>query len=336
MNALNLKVITATCEWLAKGERVFFVTVLSTWGASPRPAGSLLAYNVDSDIQVGSLSGGCIEDDLFAYLKALSQETAFTLPSYLTKTYGESEADGARYLLPCGGTLSLLIEPVDNTAHQHFYDLKEALLSHQMIARTVIFDELHARKYSLIRDKDNLGHEELRYSKVPHQLYHRLDPVYKLLLVGVGDVALYLSDMAESLGFDVTLCEPRAPYKQRFQTDNLPYKVSDTLPDDLIRSDFSDSFSAILCLAHDPKLDDMALMEALSNSAAFYIGAMGSLKTSQMRCERLKSLDITPQQLLRLHAPIGLSIHSKTPQEIAISICAELISFRYRHKSLSS
>ena len=177
------------------------------------------------------------------------------------------------------------------------------------------------------------GKEELIYNKRSNQLYHRLDPSYRLLLVGMGDVTLYLSEFAETLGFDVTICEPRVEYIKRFQVENLHYKISSELPDDLVRHSFADSFSAILCLAHDPKLDDMALMEALVNSDAFYIGAMGSIKTSQNRFERLKRLGLTQQQLACLHAPIGLDIHSKTPQEIAVAISAELIASRYQHLS---
>ena len=307
--------------------------MLNTWGASPRPVGSLLAFNVNQGVQVGSLSGGCIEDDLFDFLKDFSSHDEVKTTSFLIKTYGESAEENTRYLLPCGGTIELLIEPIfDIESHQHFLELKEALVGRRPIARSLDFSDPLKRSYSLLKDAHISSKIELSYNKNVHQFYHRLDPAYRLLLIGMGDVTLYLSEFAETLGFDVTICDPRAEYNKRFQTKHLPYPISYELPDDLVKSSFLDSFCAILCLAHDPKLDDMALLEALVHSKAFYIGAMGSIKTSQARLSRLQVLGITEQQLNILHAPIGLDIHSKTPQEIAVAISAELIASRYQHK----
>lgn len=335
MSALNLQVIMSTCSWIEQGDRVFFITVLNTWGASPRPIGSLLAYNLDKEIQSGSLSGGCIEDDLFDFFINNYKEKGSILPSYFIKIYGATAEEGIRYQLPCGGTLELLIESITgSTDYEHFVGLKRALLARQPIARSVCLDEPSSKQY-ITQYEQILGAEELVFNRKINQFYHRLDPSYQLLLVGIGDVTLYVCELAETLGFDVTICEPRVEYNKRFQSANLPYKIFYDLPDDLIKLSFLDSFSAILCLAHDPKLDDMALLEGLTNSSAFYIGAMGSLKTSNSRFERLKALGLTPLQLKRLDAPIGLNIHSKTPQEISVAICAELIASRYRHRRLN-
>lgn len=338
MSTLNLQVIIKTCTWLEQGDRVFFITVINTWGASPRPVGSLLAYNLDKEIQAGSLSGGCIEDDLFDFLKHASSDR--DLPTFFTKKYGSAETDSTRYLLPCGGTLELLIETIfDVSQHEHFFCLKNTLLARLPIARSLDLSDSRNIRYSLFDQDKIVGNEEFFYNNLTHEFYHRLDPAYRLLLVGGGDVTLYLSEFAETLGFDITICDPRAAHNKRFQIDQFAYKkhkpiynISYDLPDDLIRQNFLDSFCAIVCLAHDPKVDDMALLEALANSNAFYIGAMGSLKTSQNRVSRLMALGLTQKQLSHLHAPIGLDIHSKTPQEIAIAISAELISSRYRHK----
>ena len=99
------------------------------------------------------------------------------------------------------------------------------------------------------------------------------------------------------------------------------------MPDDFLRAAGVDRFTAIITLTHDPRIDDMALMEALGLDA-FYIGALGSQRTSARRRERLRELDLDEQQIARLHAPVGLDIGSKRPMEIAIAILAELIALR--------
>lgn len=343
MNSLNFQVIKSVCEWLEQGDRVFFVTVLNTWGASPRPVGSLFAFNVDNVKQVGSLSGGCIEEDLIQFLSrkslVLSQEKDTSTkhntksPLYYLKLYGDNDGDRERYLLPCGGTLELLIEPLfDKRQYDHFLKIQEYLTSHKPIAREVNFQTTEV-SYALVIEKIKHNKPQaLVFNHDAHQLFHRLDPMYQLLIVGAGDVAYYVAKYAKSLDFTVTICEPRKQYAERLLSlvaANIHY----CLPDDLIRTDFLESNTAIICLAHDPKVDDMALIEALTNSRAFYIGAMGSAKTTDNRVQRLKLLGLEDEQLARLHAPIGIDIHSKTPQEIAISIIAELISARYKVNS---
>lgn len=344
MNSLNFKVIKTVCEWLEQGERVFFVTVLNTWGASPRPVGSLFAFNVDKVKQVGSLSGGCVEEDLIQFLAkkalVLKQEKDTSdkynnqkSPLYFLKLYGDKDGDRERYLLPCGGTLELLIEPLfDKCQYDHFLKIQTYLTAHKPIARVVNFlnSEL---SYALAVDKKIHNKSQvLVFNHDAPQLFHRLDPMYQLLIVGAGDVAYYVTKLANSLDFTVTICEPRKEYAERLiSLDDT--EIHYCLPDDLIRTTFSESNTAIICLAHDPKVDDMALIEALTNTKAFYVGAMGSMKTTENRMRRLKALGLEESQIARLHAPIGIDIHSKTPQEIAISIIAELISVRYKVNS---
>ncbi len=340
MNSLNYDVIASVCNWLEKGDAVFFVTVLQTWGASPRPEGSLFAYNATKTIQVGSLSGGCIEEDLVGKLNQsyLSSTLANTIETkhqeaFFLKRYGDSEGDGEQYLLPCGGVLELLIEPLKGDIdYKHFSELKQYLSCFQRIARQIHFDTKDKLYRLLTEEQVSLSDKIISFKTQKKELYHRLDPSYQLLIIGAGDVTNYLADIAKSLEFKVSICEPRAAYNSRiqFNSDKVDFKTC--LPDDLIRSDFLSSHTAIVCLAHDPKIDDMALLEALTNSDAFYIGAMGSKKTTQNRITRLKSLGLSASQLAKLRAPIGIHINSKTPQEIAISILADLINARHSHK----
>lgn len=337
MDSLNTSVICRVSDWLTAGAQVYFVTVLQTWGASPRPPGSLFAFNLTTQQQVGSLSGGCIEEDLIIYLQNLDFPSQ---PKCHIKRYGESPEENRRYMLPCGGTMSLLIESMSGAeARHHFVEIALYLSKHQQILRTV---NLSSSVYQLqLIEKqspktDLIPNHGINIDESSNCLRHRLHPAYRLLLIGAGDVTSYLADFAKPLGFQVTICEPRQAFLNRLESFHNRDNIVVALPDDLIRAEFSDEFTGIICLAHDPKVDDMALLEALSHSSAFYIGAMGSQKTSQNRKDRLRALGILEYQLSQLHAPIGIDIHSKTPEEIAISILSDLISARYRHKTLRS
>lgn len=342
MNSLNFEVIASVCEWLEQGDHVFYVTVLNTWGASPRPIGSLFAFNLDKNLQVGSLSGGCIEEDLVIKLNEIHStsqlkktESIEQIDAYFIKRYGEGSGDGERYLLPCGGVLELLIEPLfGDLDHKYFLELKHNLSAHKRIARVIKFQSKQKTHSILLDEQVRSSSNILSFNKIEEELYHRLDPTYQLLIIGAGDVTTYLADIAKTLEFKITICEPRKEFIKRLKLFNADIFVHSCLPDDLIRSKFLDEYTAIVCLAHDPKVDDMALLEALEYADSFYVGAMGSIKTTKKRLERLKNLGLDNSQLKRLKAPIGIDIHSKTPQEIAISILAELISARYVHKHL--
>jgi xanthine dehydrogenase accessory factor len=150
--------------------------------------------------------------------------------------------------------------------------------------------------------------------------------MYRLLLLGAGDVARYVAEMALALEYDVMLCDPRPQYLDNWDVEGV--ETTPRLPDDVVREGFSNPYSGIIALAHDPRVDDMALMEALKTKA-FYIGAMGSERTSAARRERLPELGLSEDEIDNLRAPIGLQIESKTPAEIAISIMAEVTAVRH-------
>jgi xanthine dehydrogenase accessory factor len=154
--------------------------------------------------------------------------------------------------------------------------------------------------------------------------------MYRLLLLGAGDVAKFVAEMALALEYDVTLCDPRENYLDNWYVDGV--ETTARLPDDVVRERFNNPYSGIIALAHDPRVDDMALMEALKTSA-FYIGAMGSERTSAARRKRLPELGLSQAEIDLLHAPIGFEIQSKTPAEIAISIMAEVTAVRHSGRS---
>lgn len=330
MSSINISVLTTVSTWLSKGDSVFLVTVIRTWGASPRPVGSLCAFNINLHKQTGSLSGGCVEDDLISYLYRLDAETDFQNLKPHLKRYGDAQ-DNSGIRLPCGGVLELLIEPLQ-AEDQHFINnLLTKLCKHEATYRQLSFDRKSGKVERISLD-DNCHvtqGEVLKFDEDAFTLLQRLNPGFRLLIVGAGDVAGYLGEFAAKVDFSVTLCEPRKEVLKRLpEISDVFSNIVYSLPDDLIRNDFRDEYTAIVCLSHDPRVDDMALMEALQNSKAYYIGAMGSAKTSQTRRQRLLSLGLSEKQIAPLHAPIGMDIHSKTPPEIAISIIAELIKHR--------
>ena len=161
--------------------------------------------------------------------------------------------------------------------------------------------------------------------KFSNTLEHIYGPSFRLLLIGAVQVAWYLAEMAQALDYEVEVCDPRPELVANAPASRA--KVVQAMPDDWLRGKAIDQNTAVIALCHDPRIDDMALMEALPGKA-FYVGAMGSERTSEKRKARLLDLDLTPDDLACLHAPVGLNLGSKTPPEIAIAILAELTQLR--------
>lgn len=311
MNGSNWHLLQQLLHWLDQGIEPWLATVLETYGSSPRPVGSLMMYHPDKGI-VGSLSGGCIEQELTEQLSNGEPNCPTVI------RYGGDAEEQQRLQLPCGGHLDVLLEKVDKNQQPHFQQLFAALIQRHHIGRQI---HLTRGELNIIDDK-NLPKDIQRDGNI---IQHALRPHDKLLMVGAGEVARCVAEIAKNLEFEITLCDFRDEFLQGWQVDGVT--VVKGMPDDLIVESFNDKHCAIIALAHDPRIDDMAMLEAL-NSDAFYIGAMGSLKTSAKRRERLLELDISQKQLEKLHAPIGIDIGSKTPYEIALSIMAHVVQYR--------
>lgn len=308
INSTDAEVLGTTLAWLEEGQQVALVTVVETWGSAPRPVGSLLAVREDGRF-CGSVSGGCIEEHLVA---RIDQE--FPALPYLT-AYGVSADEARRFGLPCGGNLRLVVEPVRDAAG---------------IAKVVA--EIGQRRRA-VRSLD-LGSGaatvtpaggDAQFSFDGKLLVNVHGPRWRLILVGAGHLARYLAQMGQMLDFGVFVTDPREEYRAQWDLDGA--KLLDGMPDDAIRELGVDTYTAIVTTAHEPKVDDMALLEALK-SEAFYIGALGSKKTNASRRVRLAMFDLTTEQIARLHAPAGIPIGSHTPPEIALSMIAEVIAAR--------
>jgi len=316
MQAVDEEVLNKVHEWLCADRACWLATVVETWGSSPRPVGSLLACDKDGHIQ-GSLSGGCVEDDLLD--KLTRGELAATQAQQFR--YGVSAEESEKFGLPCGGSLLIVIEPVPADAEHkaHFAHLQHRLAQRASVRRTV---DLVSGTISLA---DTADHEPLRWDPDAQTLSHTYGPQFQLFIIGAGMVSRYLAEMAKMLDYRVTVCDPREQFINDFSVPGVTL-VND-MPDDAVKAHADDPASAIVALTHDPRIDDMGLMEALKTKA-FYIGAMGSTRTSAGRRKRLKALELSDSEISRLHAPIGLPIGSKTPPEIAIAILAEITAVR--------
>ena len=315
VQAADHEVLRQIRDWLSAGEPCWFASVVQTWGSSPRPIGSLFTCNARGQL-AGSLSGGCVEDDLIEKLRAGS--VARHAPEYFR--YGVTAEETERLGLPCGGYLDIVVEPLQPERDaQQFAGIVARLDQLGRIERTLDM----TRSHSTVRNVD--GPAELSYDPATQRLTQVFGPRFQLFIIGAGMVSKYLAEMAQMLDYAVTVCDPREQLLEDFSVPGTRRICG--MPDDVVKANASDAGSAIVALTHDPRIDDMGLMEALKTKA-FYVGAMGSRKTSAARRERLQALDLGSAELARLHAPIGLPIGSKTPPEIAIAILAEITAVR--------
>lgn len=317
MNGSNWYLLQQLLNWLEQGIEPWLATVLETYGSSPRPVGSMMLYHPTKGI-VGSLSGGCIEQELVEQLAHAEPLSPHVINCPQVIRYGGNSEEQQRLQLPCGGHLDVLLEKITADKAEHFSQLFQALKQRHHTGREV---NLHSGDLAIIDDQ-SLQHDIQRGGDTIQQA---LRPHDKLLMVGAGEVARCLAEIAKNLEFEITLCDFRDEFLQGWQVDGVT--VVKGLPDDLILESFNDPHCAIVALAHDPRIDDMAMLEAL-NSEAFYVGAMGSIATSNKRRARLQELGVSEQALQKLHAPIGLDIGSKTPYGIALSIVAHIIQQR--------
>ena len=310
MDSVDLQVLKAASEWVRAGRRVVMATVVKTWGSAPRPIGALTAIRDDGQV-VGSVSGGCIEDDMIDRVR--SGELVHDRP--VTTRYGVSAEEARRFGLPCGGTIELVLEPL--TRASGLDELMARVARHELVMRRL---DMASGAVTL---EPALWSEQLAFDGKTLSTVH--GPRWRLLIVGAGQLSQYLAQMAQALDYHVTVCDPREEYADTWTMPGIEVKRG--MPDDVVIEANLDGHSAVVTLTHDPKLDDMALLEALK-SPAFYVGAIGSKKNNDARRKRLAEFDLSQNEIARLHGPVGLKLGSKTPPEIAIAILAEMTAIR--------
>ncbi|MBV4487185.1 XdhC family protein [Pseudomonas sp. SWRI153] len=315
MQHLDLQVVRRALEWSVAGQRIWLCTVLATYGSAPRAPGSLLAVS-DGGQWIGSLSGGCVEED---FLERVA-EGAFDEPVSVVR-YGEGDDPRSRVSLPCGGILEVLVEKFDAgcPVQAHLRELESALLGQRRLIREVI---LASGARCLFADQEQGARIERKVDRVRI----RIGAAQRLLLAGYSSVAQACAEFAVGLGFEVILCDPREEVLEGVVLNGV--EIRRQLPSVFIADGGCHRDTAVVALTHDPRIDDLAMMEAV-RTEAFYIGVMGSLQTSQKRFERLRRIGgLSEAQLARIHAPIGLNLGSKTLAEIALAVLSDIVRLR--------
>jgi xanthine dehydrogenase accessory factor len=309
MDSVDLEVLRAARGWLAEGVPVALCTVVKTWGSSPRPVGAMLAVARDGRF-AGSVSGGCVEEDLVARIREAFPPAAGTL------TYGVTADEARRFGLPCGGTLELVVEPMREPAALE--PVLAGIEARRPMARSL---ELASGRATVApaRPGQSLSFD----GKVLTSVY---GPRWRMLIIGAGQLSRYLAEFALAMDYQVRVCDPREDYAAQWGVPGA--QLSRGMPDDVVRELAPDARTVVVALTHDPKLDDMALMEALK-SGAFYVGALGSRANNDKRRKRLELLELAPAEIARLHGPVGLPLGSRTPPEIAIAVLAEITALRH-------
>jgi len=301
----NAAIIRDGLERSRAGERVALATVALTWGSSPRPAGSVMIIT-DSGYSSGSVSGGCIEEELFGLVKN-------DFPSDCRLIEYDAETTKT---LPCGGRLQLIVEPIEGLENPH-----------------ELVDELSAGKplERIISIKDNSSRWTIEIGRAQSSISDdffviHYDSAWKVLIVGFSDLGRHVSMFAQMLDYKVSVCEPRKEFRHMDSIVSL--SISDSYPDDFIREGGCDDQTAVLALTHDPKVDDLAVIEAIETSA-FYIGALGSKRTAKKREQRLvEHFGFTDEQLSRVKGPIGLDLRTRKVNEIALAVMADVTACR--------
>lgn len=308
MRNSDLNTLQQGAEWLSQGHEIRLISIVEVSGATPRPIGSIAIISDQGHI-AGSVSGGCVEEELLDSLVKKNSDTPQLIDYGLPK-------NGVKFRgLPCGSRMQLLV-----TRLQDFEQLNSWI------------DILKRRKvalytHDLISGESQIGvvPKALPFRYIPNQsISHYFGPSWRMFLIGANEISYQLAQIALTLDYDVEVCDPRVSYQDAWDLPNV--KLTQQMPDEFVCQMKPDSRTVAVALAHDPRVDDFALIEALK-SDCFYVGALGSLQTSQKRKKRLAEF-LTDSELQRLHGPVGLDIGSRTPSEISISILAEITALR--------
>jgi len=303
-------------DWHQKGRGAVLATVVQTWGSAPRRVGAQLVVSGDGNMQ-GSVSGGCVEGAV-----VLEAQQALADGRSKILEFGISDGDAFTVGLACGGTIRILLEPIGAVLPEPMLkELVEARAQRRAVAYVVnIQKETRALEYSGHSNRmqmDRSGFEEDGQTFVTIHM-----PPLRLVVVGAVHIAQALLPIAQIVGFDPVVVDPRESFASPERFPDV--KILNDWPEEALQAHGLDARTAVVLLTHDPKLDDPALELAL-RSEAFYIGALGSKRTHEKRCVRLQEKGFSKDQIARINGPVGLNIGAATPAEIAASIMAEII-----------
>lgn len=334
-------VVADVDRWLQSGEKVALATVIETWGSAPRVAGSKMAVTANGQV-AGSVSGGCVEAAVVeAAGKVLSTGTAQLLH------FGVADDTAWAVGLACGGTIDVFVAPLDRAVYEA---ARSALAADRAFATATMIsgpeepfgrqlfldaagrsvggfgDALGALAREALGSALGAGRSQRHPLPAAELFLDVTMPAPTLVIVGGVHIAVALAPLAKRLGYRTIVVDPRPAFGTGERFPEADEIVSDW-PDDALAQIGLTSATAVATLTHDPKLDDPALRVALA-SPAFYVGALGSKRTQEKRRARLAEAGLTPEQIGRLHAPIGLDLGGRSPEEIALAVMAQIVAVR--------
>ena len=321
----DLQIFEKINDYIVNEESFAFALVIDTWKSAPKPVGSILLISSEDEI-FGSVSGGCVAS-------AVIVEAKNSLNTKKTKIlkFGVTNETAFQVGLACGGTIKILIEPITKSDKCKRELLRSFYVNYREDKFSILRIDLNSNKRELLENKEDLDCL-LNYTKKSNysfldknNFYYLLPPKNKMVIIGAVHIAQHLAILASQFDFKIYVIDPRSSFanKKRFPNATI---IADW-PDDAFKQIKINHETAIITLTHDPKIDDMALQIAL-RSDCFYIGSLGSQKTHEKRLNRLLELGFNREITNKIHSPIGLDIGSVKPNEIALSILAEIIKVK--------
>lgn len=310
MVVTELEVLETAVQWIRLGQSVALATVIETWGSAPRKAGSQLAIRQDG-LFVGSVSGGCVEGAVVRQtLEILAGDKRGKLLSF-----GVSTEDAWSVGLSCGGEISIWVEPVQQSV---LVELISAIYARNLVGLNLSMTDTEM----VVLDAWESEPTFKSLIQPSGQAVRVYIPSPRLFIVGAVHIAQALVSMAQSVGYDVVVIDPRSIF---LESERWSYvkRVSD-FPEEYLPTQHLGPHDAVVALSHNPTFDDEALFLALK-AKTFFVGALGSRKNHAKRCARLQERGLNSEQVSRISGPVGLDIGAQTPAEIAVSVLAELI-----------
>jgi len=332
----KIEIIEQSLLWIEQGREIALATVIATWGSSPRPVGSQMVVDGNGNFE-GSVSGGCIEAEVIAEALEVIEEG---VPRILS--FGVTNAQAWDSGLACGGKVDVWVAKA--TGQGEILRKLNDLLKTRNTVRLVADLDTGERRIVQLDRPETFANLPFNMENVATDLFatedsivlesdgrrfflHCFIPEPRLVIVGAVHISMALAQIARIAGYEVEIIDPRKAFAS---VERFPdVRLRDQWPDEALKEMTVCSKTAVVVLTHDPKIDDPALIEALG-SKAFYVGALGSTRTHADRLARLEMHGVSEESLRRIHAPVGLSIGAKSPQEIAVSIMAEIVQKWYR------
>lgn len=342
------EILDDVLEWIDGEKKIALATVVSTWGSAPRGVGAKMAFTLEGDLS-GSVSGGCVEG---AVIEAGYEVIRSGAPTLLH--FGVADETAWEIGLACGGSIEVFLQPLDPTLTEW---ISEQVRSDETIALLTVIDGpsdllgaslRFTRAGGLLDELPGVPSSDLAdlATAAVFEDESRIDPVIitelgelklftdvistpaRLIMIGGVHISVALAKLANAIGFRTIIIEPRIAFSR---TERFPYvdTIIQSWPREGLEKVGIDEKTAIAVLTHDPKIDDEAMAVALP-SPAFYVGGLGSMKTQKDRRKRLREVGLSADDLSRLHGPIGLDLNARNPEEIALSILAEIVMVQRR------